>query len=268
MRLANLPMYDLAPIRHATDAWWAGLAGHFRAAGLDGVPETLSRGGDLTAQCRSPELMFTQTCGYPLTHDLAGAVRVVATPCYRASGCSGADYRSVILVGEGSPAARLEDLRGGRCAVNNFDSQSGFNALRALVAPIGAGEPFFGEVVLSGSHLESAPMVGRGDADLASLDCVTHTLLATHDPERLAGTRVLCETGSAPGLPYVTAAATGDDDLTRLHQGLATACADPALAEARSVLLLAGVEVLAETAYDCILDMEQTARAHGGGDLA
>jgi ABC-type phosphate/phosphonate transport system substrate-binding protein len=268
MRLANLPMYDLAPIRDATDAWWAGLAGHFRAAGLDGVPETLSRGGDLTAQCRSPELMFTQTCGYPLTHDLVGAVRVIATPCYQASGCSGADYLSVILIGDDSPAARLEDLRGGRCAINNLDSQSGFNALRALVAPMGDGKPFFGEIVVSGSHLESAPMVGRGEADLASLDCVTYTLLAVHDPERLAGTRVLCETESVPGLPYVTAATTSDDELNRLRQGLAAACADPALAEARSMLLLAGVEVLAETAYDRILDMERIARAQGGGDLA
>ena len=268
MRQANLPMYDLVPLRDATDAWWAGLARHFRDAGLDGVPATLSRGGDLTAQCRSPALLFTQTCGYPLTHGLADAVRVVATPCYEASGCSGADYRSLVLVGEHSPATRIEDLRGSRCAINNFASQSGFNALRDLVAPLCDGGPFFDEVIVSGSHLESAPMVARGEADVGAMDAVTHALLAARDPERLAGTRVLCETGAAPGLPYVTAASTGDDDLTRLRQGLSQACADPALAETRAALLLAGAEVLPETAYDRILEMERTALDQGGGDLA
>ena len=35
MRYASLPMYDLTEIRHATQAWWAGLARTFEAAGID-----------------------------------------------------------------------------------------------------------------------------------------------------------------------------------------------------------------------------------------
>jgi ABC-type phosphate/phosphonate transport system substrate-binding protein len=261
-------MYDLAPLRGATDSWWHGLARHFHHAGLAGVPEALTRTTDLEAQCRDPGLLFSQTCGYPLTHGLEDALRVVATPCYAARGCSGATYRSLVLVAADSPATGLEDLRGSRCAINGFASQSGFNALRALVAPLCEGAPFFAEVVVSGSHLDSAPMVARGDADAASLDCVTHALLAARDPERLAGTRVLCETGPAPGLPYVTAGATSDDDLARLRDGLAAAVADPDLAETRAALLIAGAEVLAETAYDRILDMEREALERSAGDLA
>jgi len=111
-------------------------------------------------------------------------------------------------------------------------------------------------------------MVQRGAADVASLDSVTHALLGAHDPDSLAGTRVLCETPSAPGLPYVTAAATSDDDIERLRQGLAAACADPNLAEVRTLLLIDGVEILSERTYDRILDMENEAADHGVTALA
>ena len=42
-RIAALPMYDFAELRADTDALWARLAMSLRAAGIDGVPEALSR---------------------------------------------------------------------------------------------------------------------------------------------------------------------------------------------------------------------------------
>ncbi len=41
----------------------------------------------------------------------------------------------------------------------------------------------------------------------------------------LDGTRVLCRSGSAPGLPYVTAAAADEDMLRRLRTALFNALA-------------------------------------------
>ncbi len=263
VRTASLPMYDLPLLRQATDAWWSGLARHCEAAGLDGVPTDLTRPDDLMDHWTAPNLLLSQTCGYPLTHALAGMVQIVATPCYDAPGCRGAEYSSLVLVAAESEAADLSDLRGKRCAVNCYTSQSGCNALRPLVAPLARDGRFFGEVVVSGGHGNSVAMIARGEADVAAVDCVTHTLLAAHAADTLAGTRVLCRTPAAPGLPYVTAAATGMESLQRLRDAVQAAVRDPDLAAARDRLLIAGAEVLPENAYAPILEMEQRAAPSG-----
>jgi hypothetical protein len=50
-------------------------------------------------------------------------------------------------------ATSLDDLRGGRCAVNDLGSNSGMNLLRAEIAPLANGKAFFKSVLVTGSHL-------------------------------------------------------------------------------------------------------------------
>ena len=252
-------MYGLPEVAGATAAWWQGLARAFRAEGVAEVPEYLSAQPTLPDHWLQPDLLFSQTCGYPLTHALAGRVRLVATPAYAARGCTGTSYCSLLIVAEDNAAARLEDLRGCRCAFNNPDSQSGYNVLRAMVAPLARGGRFFGATIESGGHRASIAAVASGQADLCAVDGVTHAMLARHAPATLAGTRVLAESPSAPGLPFITAGGAGDDLVERLQAGLARALADPALAAARDDLLIAGTEVLPLSAYDAILEMERAA---------
>ncbi len=71
---------------------------------LPAVPAALERGRDRDEQWRSPDLLLSQTCGYPLTHALAGRVDLVATPCYGVRGCEGADYRSLVVVARAGKA--------------------------------------------------------------------------------------------------------------------------------------------------------------------
>lgn len=253
---ASLPMYDLDGLRPATTAWWQGLARHFRAAGLAGVPPELSWPADRETHWRAAGLLFSQTCGFPLTHALSGALRLVATPCYAAAGCAGPTYDSVVVVAETAAYAGPAELAGRRAAVNAWDSQSGCNALADLVAPQGgsggAGGRFFAEVLVSGSHAASIALVAAGRAEVAAIDCVVFALLARHAPGRLAGVRTLCRTRPAPALPYVTAAASSDDDLARLRQGLRAALADPALEAVRGDLLIEDAAVLTLADYDVI----------------
>src|SRR5690606_6754530 len=105
--LASLPMYDLPEVAAATAAWWQGLARAFRAEGLADVPGRLATAPALPGHWRDPALLFSQTCGFPLTHGLAGALRLVATPCYRAAGCDGARYRSFLVVAGDSPTRSI-----------------------------------------------------------------------------------------------------------------------------------------------------------------
>src|SRR3546814_17315154 len=100
---------------------------------------------DLAALWTAPDLLFSQTCGYPLTHALAGRVTLVATPIYDCPGCDGGRYRSEILVRADDAAGQLADLKGRRAAVNAAASQSGCHALRhAAMDPADEG-PFFGK---------------------------------------------------------------------------------------------------------------------------
>ena len=263
MALASLAMYDLPELRAATDAWWQGLARAFRREGVADVPDALDRRTDFQQVLLSPDLLFAQTCGYPLTHALADKVTLLATPCYAIEGCAAGDYCSVVIVARDSPATDITALRGARCAINGTDSQSGYNALRALVAPLAAGGRFFGKVAVSGGHRASIGLVAAGQADIAAIDCVTYTLLNRHRPAVLAGTRVLCRTAAAPNLPYVTRRRADADLLARLRNGLQRAMVDPALTTVRDSLMLADIAVLPLSAYDRITAMEAAAIAAG-----
>ncbi len=266
MAVASLGMYALPAIADAIEAWWAGLARAFRAAGLESVPERLSA-GDLHDHWRDPALLLSQTCGYPLTHAFATHLRVVATPAYSAPGCSGSRYRSVFVVRQDEPVTTLAQLAGRRAAANSRDSQSGYSALRHAVAPLAGGRPFFSAVLETGSHAGSMQAVAEGRADLASIDCVTFALQQRHRPGLADALRVLDFSADAPGLPYVTAAGRGDEEIARLRDGLREAGADPALAEARRALMITGFEVLPDGAYGKIVEMEKAAQALGYPEL-
>jgi ABC-type phosphate/phosphonate transport system substrate-binding protein len=242
MLLASLPMYDLPELRWATDALWGGLAQAFREQGLAEVPDALSRGGPPDGVWRSPNLLFSQTCGYPLTHGLGESVKVVATPSYNARGCEGSAYCSLIVVRRDCPAADVSGLSGKRAAINGWDSHSGMNAFRAAVAPFAREGRFFGDVLVTGGHRESLQAVARGDAEVAAVDAVTHALLTAQAPDELEGLRVLAETARAPGLPFITAGSAEPGRLAALRAGLAAVLQDPELKPARAALLLTGFE--------------------------
>ncbi len=279
--VAALPMYALPGVQRWQEAWWAGLARHFKAAGVAGVPERLSRDGGSVAAWSDPRLLFAQACGYPLTHAFAHRLQVVATPCYDAPGCNGAWYRSFLVVRADSRAEALQDLFGGVAAINDTASQSGCNALRAALAKAvePAGPPPFARTVETGSHLASLQSVASGIADICAVDCVTHALLHRHAPQGLAGTRVLGETPPAPGLPYVTSRDMSREQCERLAEGLFAALANPSLRPVREALTITGAERLTQADYAVILAMEaealtavpafaQPRQASGQGDLS
>jgi ABC-type phosphate/phosphonate transport system substrate-binding protein len=253
MRIAALPMYDLPEVAEETDALWRGLSSRLRAAGVEGVPQRLQRGGDPCELWRSSRLLFAQTCGFPLMHDFAGKLTVVATPCYSARGCDGPNYRSLIVVRADDLRSSVAEFRGAVAAVNSEESHSGFNILRWRVAQEGKA-PFFARLERTGSHVSSLAAVRSGRADLAAIDCVTFALLERHRPSALTGVRILEETAAAPGLPFVTATSTTVDELRLLRQALMDTLADPALSDECHALLLHGAEEVPLDRYKIIHD--------------
>lgn len=259
--LAALPMYDFPHLRGAHQALWATIAAGLARRGI-AAPTELSWGLPLEDTWRSPDLLLGQTCGYPLVTRLRSDVKVVATPVYDAEGCDGAEHRSAIVVRMDGPWRALADLRGARCAINSHDSNSGMNLLRAEIAEIAGGAPFFSNVLVTGAHRLSLAAVADSRADVAAIDCVTLQLL--RDAGEVGGDiRVLGWTRRSPSLPLVTRASATDAQVQALRDALREVSADPALSLARRALRIAHFAVLPEDAYNRITVIENEAYRAG-----
>jgi ABC-type phosphate/phosphonate transport system substrate-binding protein len=262
--LVSWPMYAVDDT--AVRALWIALRAAMRDAGLTDVPDELTDPADLMAHWSDPALLLSQTCGFPFATRLRGTVRYVCTPRFRVPGCEGASYRSAIVVRDDEPAQHLGQLRGRRAAYNSRDSHSGYNAFRLAVAPYAQAGRFFSAVIETGSHRASLNAVRERLADVAAIDAVTLALVAAERSSELKGLRTLGFTEAAAGLPLVTGRRTDDDRLDRLRRACAAAC-DPTRTAA-GPMLLDGVAVLDDSAYDALKSMQSQAEALGYPELA
>ena len=262
-RFAALPMYDLPELQEANDVFWRAIADRLVANGVPEVPNTLTRPSDLAALWRRDGLLLGQTCGYPLMKEGAGRFTIVATPVYHAEGCEGPFHRSAIVVARNSRAGHLGDLRGARCAINDWGSNTGMNLLRARLAPLAERGRFLGGVLLTGSHRQSLTLVAEGGADVAAIDCVTLALLRRIAPDLTAKVRILDWSSPSPALPLITARDSEPALVELLRTTLDDVAADPALAGVRKALLIDGFERLPQDAYHAVLDFERDAAGLG-----
>ncbi len=252
MSLAAMPMYDFDELRPATDALWAAIATRLHAQWII-APAALTRGPPPHDLWSDPNLLLGQTCGYPLVTSLKNRVSLLATPSYTAPGCEGPNYRSAIVVHASNPAATLADLRGARCAINDPESNSGMNMLRAAIGPRAALTTFFGTITVTGSHAASTHAVGIGTADIAAIDCITWAHLRHLRPETTQSLRVLTWTAPTPGLPLITSLHTDARTRAALLHALHDVAADPTLAPIRGALRLGGFETVPLSDYETLL---------------
>lgn len=243
--LATLPMYDWPEVRDATDLFWSALA---KELGESGTLNRLINYADAWLQ---PDLVFSQTCSYPFTHQLRGRVTYVATPHYNVDGCDGPNYSSILFGREAKPLAAY---RGCHTAISTTDSMSGMLALHLATAKLAANGPFFATQSISGGHVNSLIMVQDGKADLCAIDCVCVALARTYRPQLLEGLVEVGRSPSVPGLPIITQAG----NVAALRSALQVVFADEPLKQACKTMLLSGYSVLEPKAYDVILDLENS----------
>jgi len=136
-------------------------------------------------------------------------------------------YWSDVVVRADARFASLDDLFGARMAYTIVDSQSGYQALRTMLAQRSQGRALFaatvGPLVTPRRVVEA---VLAGDADAGPLDSYWHDLLRRHEPEVAARLRVVARTPPTP-MPFVAAAAAVPADVrTRLAVALRDAPVD------------------------------------------
>ncbi|MEO1000218.1 MAG: PhnD/SsuA/transferrin family substrate-binding protein, partial [Pseudomonadota bacterium] len=185
------PMYDWPELRAETDALWSAIR-----ARLGRGPEALERGAPAWAIWQGPDLMLSQTCGWPLSIGLAGRAEVVAAPVVSVPGASPGTYRSAI-VARGGP---LAEALAGTVAVNSFDSLSGWVTLARFAR---RGGHRLGPLSLTGAHRESLAAVRGGRADVAAVDGTCWFMAERLD--ETAGLEILAWTDPAPAPPFITA---------------------------------------------------------------
>jgi ABC-type phosphate/phosphonate transport system substrate-binding protein len=260
--VAALPMYDLPEIAAANDSLWASIAASLRKQGV-AAPERLARGGDLAALWRTPGLLFSQTCGYPYAKALRDAVVLIATPEYSFAGCEGAWRRSFVVCAARDERRDLGAFRGAIAAVNGWDSDSGMNLFRAMIAPIAHRAPFFAAVIVTGSHLASLEAVADGRAEIAAIDCVTFGLVKRLSPDLVGRVAIVAESSPSPGLPLIASACLPGSTVVAVRNAFFAALADRGLAGPLGALGLTGARLTTPADYERVLEIEREAEAAG-----
>lgn len=171
-----------------------------RQNGID-APNSLTSDGVGYEFWQNPDLVLSQTCGYPYRSVLREKVNLVGTPDYGLEGCPAGYYHSVFIVRADSQVKDIRDLAGARMAYNDTHSQSGFHGPRAFAEKQGIELSFDVE---TGAHRASALAVYEGRAATAALDAVTWRNLVRFE-EFASALRVVARTWPVPGLPLICA---------------------------------------------------------------
>ena len=235
---ASLPMYDFPEIRESTDAWWEGIAKHMKLQGIKDVPASLLVEVSPDLLWKDENLLLSQCCGFDVMNSYKNHLSVLMISNWDVEHCATGQYCSFVVVHVDNDASGWEDLKDSVAVINGRESHSGMNALFSSVQPFSESGAFFEAIHISGAHAESLRYLQTKQADVAAIDAVTFALLARYRPVAVEGLRVLCQTRSAPALPYVTAINTTLKKQRQMQAALIAAFDDPDLAAVRERLLL------------------------------
>lgn len=112
-------------------------------------------------------------------------------------------YFCDVISGHGNEISEFADLRGRSWAYNDACSLSGYYGLLRKLAEMGEETSFFGEVLHSGSHLDSIRMVADREADAATIDSNVLWMRRREEPELADRVRVIDSWGPFPVQPVV-----------------------------------------------------------------
>ncbi|WP_448649883.1 phosphate/phosphite/phosphonate ABC transporter substrate-binding protein [Pseudomonas fluorescens] len=220
---------------------------------------------DLHALWLAPELLVTQTCGYPLMTQLRGQVRVIGRPRYELAHGSKGEHCSLLLTRDDNPRSALADFYNSRGVINGHDSNSGMNLLRERLAPLQRDGRFFASVGISGAHRESLRWLRENLADLAAIDSVTYDYLARFAPQEVAGLRIVTHSAPSPTLPYIGPLQLSDEQVLRIREAMNLALQD--LPQVVETLGIQEVLPASEDDYQVLLGYQQHAASVGYAEL-
>ncbi|WP_397451775.1 phosphate/phosphite/phosphonate ABC transporter substrate-binding protein [Pseudomonas sp. NA-150] len=209
----------------------------------------------------SPNLLLSQTCGYPLMTALRGKVRVIGRPDYQLPHSANGNHCSLLLARNEDPRTELAQFYDSHGLINNEDSNSGMNLLRHRIAFLQRDGRFFASVSLTGGHRDSLRWLREGKGDLAAIDSVTYDYLARDASEEVAGLRVIERSALSPTLPYIGPVTLDAAQAERVRLLMNQALNE--LPEVAATLAIREVMPAREEDYLVLLDYQREAEHNG-----
>ncbi len=259
--LASLPMFDFDELLPAHDALWSAVADELRRLGID-APCTLTRPEvPLSSHWRHPDLLFSQTCGFPYAAYYRPHLSLIGTFHYALPVDDGPGFYRSLLVARSADrriaadptATDLRSFSGATVAINNTDSLSGCVSLGVTLLDCGVDQ--VGDVIVTGAHADSLAEMQAGRVDLAIIDALTFALLSDVRPAAVEGVTVI---GRGPQIPC-TPLVTGQADLVEpIRAALPVALARVAPSVLRALRIRAFVEH-SDAAYTPTIPMGERA---------
>lgn len=264
----SLRMYNATPA--AAKAWRALLEPVFAAVGADVRFVEHRAPQPITSLWREPGLCGEFMCGLPFVR-AEPAMQPIAAPVPSPARYAGLPrYCSEFLVRDDSGFASLEDTFGHRIGWMPPDSQSGFNAPRALLARYvtDARRMLYrqsrGPLMTPAQLLEA--MLGR-DVDVVAIDSFFLDLVRHHEPSRLARVRTIATTPWTP-IPLLVAAPDVDAALVaRLRECLVALHEQPSATQHLRDVALTRFVAPDIRSYAQLLEMARFADARGYGAI-
>jgi ABC-type phosphate/phosphonate transport system substrate-binding protein len=245
MKVMNARMYSVSAA--ASAAWRVLLQWVAGRAGIDAEVIDYPAPQPLPALWARDDVAGAFMCGYPFSRavpqPIALAAPVPSPPAYDGR----AQYWTCVVARDDSGIRTLRDTLGRRMAYTTPDSQSGYQALRALVAAQKrAFAAMIGPLVTPRRVVEA---VLSGEADAGPVDSYALDLLRSHEPQLVAPLRVVATTPPTP-IPLLVASPTlGAREADRLRQALLAVEHAASLADARAALLLRRFAAVDAQAY-------------------
>jgi len=208
----------------------------------------------------SPDLLLSQTCGYPFITSLRGKVRLIGRPSYELAHSSGGEHCSLLLCRADSSVIELAGFQGSHGLINAPDSNSGMNLLRHTLAGINA-QGFFSKLTYTGSHRESLRRLKHHDGDLAAIDSVTYDYLARDNSDEIDGLKILARSVRSPCLPYITSIGRTVHEADSIRSAMNEALSQ--LPEISGDLAIKEVLPASDEDYECLLEYERRALSCG-----
>jgi ABC-type phosphate/phosphonate transport system substrate-binding protein len=255
----------------AADAWRTVLRWVIDRAGVDAEVIDYPPPQPLPALWARDDLGCAFMCGYPISQSSVPPI-VLAAPLPSPPAYVGRpEYWTNIVARSDGPVRALEDTFGRRMAYTTPDSQSGYQALRVLLAPRARerGAPLFASMV--GPLITPARVVESvlaGDADAGPVDSYAFDLMKHHDAGAMAALAVVASTPPTPIPPLVGASNLPPEEAGRLRAALLCVAAAGELAAVREALCLRGFASATAASYDVLRKAAEAATAAGYPVLA
>ena len=198
-----------------------------------GLPTTLTVGHSFS-EFAEGQVDVAFMCGLPyvnMADELSCPIELLAAPVLLGERYQHRPvYFSDVVVRRESSCTSFEDLQGCRWAYNQKESHSGWNNVCYSLLERGRTLDYFGELIETGSHLQSIAKVLDGQADATAVDSQVLDVLRANDSRVAAELRIIDMLGPS-SIPPVVIARRVDADLKRaIGEALLSMHDDPSAA--------------------------------------